>query len=302
MTATTHGAALVLPGDASESEWLTARRQGIGASEVAAVCGLSPYEGPLRVWLSKVAGLDVEDNPALKWGRRFEDDILEEYAEAHPDVVVTAKPGLFADPAAPWRLCTPDAFGDDNTGRVLVEVKTAMSYGDADAWGEPGTDEVPVQYLCQTTWACDILGLTRWVIPVLMLDQRQYREYGGEFDPEFAALLRARVEAFWHTNVLGGVEPTADGLQDTTDLLTARAVKDDRSVELPAEARDWLLGYRINHEALAEREQAKREWGNLLRQHLIEHDASVGLIDGEKVVTFRKGAKGAALRIKGVTW
>lgn len=293
---------LLLPGDAPLDEWLAARRNGIGASEVAAVCGLSPYEGPLRVWLSKVAGLDAEDNPAMKWGRRFEDDVLEEFIENHPDVKVQAKPGLFADGTDSWRLCTPDALGEDDDGQTLVEVKTGMSYGDSETWGEPGTDEVPVQYLCQVTWSCDILGLTRWVLPVLLLDQRDYREYRGDFDPEFAALLRGRVGPFWHGNVIGGVEPIADGLQNTTDLLVARAVREEKPVDLPPEAREWLLGYRINHEALAERETAKREWGNLLRQYLIEHDASAGYLGGEKVVTFRKGAKGAALRVKGVTW
>ena len=293
---------LVLPGDASMADWLAARRNGVGASEVAAVCGLSPYEGPLRVWLSKVAGLDIEDNAALKWGRRFEDDVLEEYVDNHPEVKVKPKPGLFAAAGAPWRLCTPDAVGQDDDGRLLCEVKTGMSYGDAETWGEPGTDEIPVQYLCQVTTACDILGLTRWVVPVLLLDQRDYREYRGEFAPELADHLRRRVDTFWHTNVVGCVEPTADGLPDTTDLLAARAVRDETRVDLPAEAREWLLGYRINHEALAEREQAKRQWGNLLRQYLIERDASVGYLGDEKVVTFRKGAKGAALRVKGVTW
>lgn len=295
-------ATLALPGDAPLADWLAARREGIGASEVAAVVGLSPYDGPLRVWLSKVAGLDVEDNPAMKWGRRLEDDVLEEFAEQHPDVKVTPKPGMFADADGPWRLCTPDAFGEDEDGQLLIEVKTGMSYGDADAWGEPGTDEIPVQYLCQVTWSCDILGLARWALPVLLLDQRDYREYRGQFDPELAALLRARVGAFWHGNVLAGVEPAADGLASTVDLLADRALREEKTVDLPADAAQWLIGYRVNHQAIAAQEEAKREWGNLLRQHLVQHDATVGLLGGEKVVTFKKGAKGAQLRVKGVTW
>lgn len=293
---------LILPGNAPEADWLAARRNGVGASEVGAVVGMSPYEGPLRVWLSKVAGLGVEDNPAMRWGRRFEDDVLEEYAENHPEVKVTPKPGLFAAAGAPWRLCTPDALGEDDDGRLLCEVKTGMSYGDAETWGEPGTDEIPVQYLCQVTWSCDILGIGRWVLPVLLLDQRDYREYTGEFDPDLAAMLRARVDPFWHTNVLGGVEPPADGLAGTAALLAERSRPEEVAVDLPPEARTWLLGYRINHEGLAEQEQAKAEYGNALRQYLVQHEASVGYLDGEKVVTYKRGAKSTALRVKGVTW
>src|SRR5690606_10442222 len=120
--------------------------------------------------------------------------------------------------------------------------------------------EIPPHYLCQVTWSCAILGIRRWVLPVLLLDQRDYREYRGELDDEFAGMLRARVDAFWHGNVLAGVEPVADGLPGTAGLLADRAVKDETTVDLPPEARDWLTGYRVNHEALAEREQAKAEW------------------------------------------
>ena len=34
-------------------EWLDARRNGIGGSDVAAVLGANPWRTPLEVWLSK---------------------------------------------------------------------------------------------------------------------------------------------------------------------------------------------------------------------------------------------------------
>lgn len=296
---------LVLPPGVSEADWLAARRQGVGASEVGAVVGVSPYEGPLRVWLRKVTGAETEDNPAMKWGRRLEDDVLEEFVENHPELRVDAKPGLFAAGDAPWRLVTPDALAYDPVAEpAVVEVKTGMSYGDAEQWGEPGTDEIPLQYLCQVTWACDILGYPRWHLAVLLLDRRDYREYTGEFSAELAAKLRQQVDAFWHTNVVGGVEPVADGLPDTTDILVSRATAGrDVPCDLPVEARMWLTSYRVNHEALDEREQAKREAGNLLRQYLVANDASVGYLDGERVVTFQPAKSGTpSLRVIGVSW
>lgn len=297
-------ATLVLPPGVSESDWLAARRNGVGASEVGAVVGVSPYEGPLRVWLRKVTGTETEANAAMKWGSRFEDDVLEEFGENHPEMVVSAKPGLFAAAGAPWRLVTPDAIGTDADGSCYVEVKTGMSYGDAETWGEPGTDEIPLQYLCQVTWACDILSLPRWWLAVLLLDRRDYREYRGEFDPDLAEALRRKVDAFWHTNVIGGVEPVADGLPDTTDILVSRATAGrDVPCDLPKEARMWLTSYRVNHQALDEREQAKREAGNLLRQYLVANEASVGYLDGERVVTFQPAKSGTpSLRVIGVSW
>lgn len=300
-------AKLVLPPDVPEAEWLAARRNGVGASEVGAVAGVSRYQGPLSVWLRKVTDFEIADNAAMRWGRRFEDDILDEYIDLHPEVNVTPKPGLFADSHAPWRLVTPDWLGEDDTGPFLGETKTGMSYGDADQWGTPGTDEIPLTYLCQVTQGCDILGLSRWTLIVLLLDTRDFREYHGDLDQVLAAQLRTRVDAFWHQHVLAGVEPPADGLADTVDLLSARysAADRDTEVDLPPDAALWVTSYRVNHEALDEYGQAKREAGNLLRQHLAAHQAAVGLINGEPVVTWRKpktGTSSPTLRVKGVSW
>ena len=35
----------------SREEWLAARNEGIGASEVASVLGLNPWETPYQLWL-----------------------------------------------------------------------------------------------------------------------------------------------------------------------------------------------------------------------------------------------------------
>jgi putative phage-type endonuclease len=280
----------VLGPDMTEQEWLAARRQGVGASEVAAVIGVSPYQGPLHVWLDKLGVLGDVDNDAMEWGRRLEGPVVRKFADEHPELNVTPAPGFFAAADDPWRRATPDGIAEGEHGPELVEAKTGMTYGDAEQWGEPGTDEVPLSYLCQVTWACDVMGLDRWHLPVLLLDRRDYREYRGEFDPEFAVILRTRVGAFWRDNVLGGVEPAADGLPDTTEVLNRRYQAADRdvSVDLPREALTWAEVYRINHEAIAERKRVKDEAGNLLRQKLADGEAAVGMVDGEEVVTWRR--------------
>lgn len=49
--------------DQGTKEWLDWRRQGIGASESAALLGVCPYKTPLMLWKEKVAG-EVEDTSA----------------------------------------------------------------------------------------------------------------------------------------------------------------------------------------------------------------------------------------------
>lgn len=296
---------LLLPGGVPRDMWLAERRNGIGASEVAAIIGVSPYQGPLHVWLDKLGQLPPIDNAAMKWGRRFEDDILEEFVEGHPELTVTASPGLYVVADEPWRRFSPDAIAEGVDGPEYVEIKTGMSYGDAEQWGEPGTDEIPLPYLCQVTWGCDVYGCDRWRLAVLLLDQRDYREYEGKFSPVLAAELRERAGQFWHRNVLGGVEPAADGLVDTTDILAARRVAPSIEFapagELPAEALLWRAGYKSNHRAIAEFEQAKTEYGNLLRQALLAARVEEGTVNGTPVVSWRRDKNGKpSLSVKGV--
>ena len=50
----------------SRDAWLAARRSGIGGSDIAAICGLSPYQTPYDVWLDKLG--QWETVARLDWG------------------------------------------------------------------------------------------------------------------------------------------------------------------------------------------------------------------------------------------
>lgn len=52
--------------------WLNARRGGIGSSDVAAIMGKCPFRTRYQVYLSKVEGLQQEDNFAMARGREWE--------------------------------------------------------------------------------------------------------------------------------------------------------------------------------------------------------------------------------------
>lgn len=67
----------------SRDAWLAARRSGIGGSDIAAICGLSPYQTPYDVWLDKLGqGEEVDPNsPGIYWGTVLEDVVAREYAQ-----------------------------------------------------------------------------------------------------------------------------------------------------------------------------------------------------------------------------
>lgn len=207
--AQTVAARQVLPHGADRTDaWYAARRHTITASEIAAVLGLSPYTSPFDLWHLKASGIDSQpDNRNTRRGRRYEQLILEDFTEEHPEFTVT-RGGLWVNRERSWQACTPDGLAheatilepyDDGTfgpppDSEPVAVVEAKSAATRDEWGEPGTDDIPVHYRCQTLWQLDTLGLTTAYVPVLF--GFDYREYVVTYDEADVALLRDAARAF----------------------------------------------------------------------------------------------------------
>ena len=60
-------------------------------------------------------------------------------------------------------------FAEDGTlnAKKLLECKTANLYSQGD-WGEPGTDAIPLPYLCQCLWYLGITNLPEIDVAVLL--------------------------------------------------------------------------------------------------------------------------------------
>lgn len=64
---------LVLRADAARGDWLSARRAGIGGSDVATLAGANRYSNPFAIWQSKVDDPgDDEQSEAQWWGQHTE--------------------------------------------------------------------------------------------------------------------------------------------------------------------------------------------------------------------------------------
>lgn len=174
---------------ATEAEWLEARKQGVTASEIAVVMGLSPYSSPYALWHQKLGLLPPqEDNPMMERGRLLEPYVVAKFAEMHPEFIVEGDGRqLYRHAAAPWQLATPDRrlYAPDPDDSLfwlfdgILETKTASSMDD---WGEPGTDEIPVHYRAQVLWQCDVMSCARWKVAVLDVPRWQVHVYAGEID------------------------------------------------------------------------------------------------------------------------
>ena len=65
---------LVSTRDLSREKWLCYRKNGIGGSDAAAVCGMNPYSSPLQVYYDKTSKeIPGGYKESMRQGRDLED-------------------------------------------------------------------------------------------------------------------------------------------------------------------------------------------------------------------------------------
>lgn len=225
--------AILIP-TASEAEWLQARRQGITASEIAVVMGLSPWSSPYALYWRKLGQLpEQDDSDAMALGRYLEDYVADRFAGLHPGFSLGAQArwSLYAADDRPWQMATPDRLvwerdnskfwpggGYQNLPDAVLECKTDASY---DGWGEDGTDQIPVHYRCQVLWQCDVMGVQTGYVACLFLHSRKLRVYELTIDAAAEAdlkIMRDTAQCFLD-DIRDGREPDVDWRPATTSAL-----------------------------------------------------------------------------------
>lgn len=249
---------------------LAERRSGIGGSEVAVIAGLSQWSSPIKVWESKVLNVDVEPTDAMDLGNWMEDPVAKLYAKRTGRPL--AKCGTLRHPTYPHAFATPDRLVLPSTmkhlrnvqpssAERLLEVKTS-TWRLAHLWGEEGTDEVPMDYLCQVTWQMSCAGVTRTDVAVLF-DGRELKIYTLDFDAEFAGMLHEMVEKWWTDYVDPKRPPPPDGSPEWSAYLKRNFARETEPQLVPVfddpehlpEYRDRLARIRFCAEALRDVER-----------------------------------------------
>lgn len=217
---------------ASRASWLRARKTGLGASDTAAVLGLSPWSTPLSVWIDKrrdeVTSLETE---AAEWGLAHEATIARRVNHRWRDRIGTVKPtpGLLRHDDYPWLLATPDRVLVKK-GKVtgLLEIKTA-GHRQRHAWD----NGVPVYYQIQVQQQLAVTGLDVAWLAVLHGGNHMPDPYRIDRDDAAIQQIVDYTGRWWKEHVEGDVPPdptwpadddlladaylSAPGLKETAD-------------------------------------------------------------------------------------
>jgi putative phage-type endonuclease len=169
--------------------WLNERRTGIGGSDAAAACGLSKWKTPLELYLDKRGELETNENEPMLWGHLLEPVIRQEYSN-RTGRTVSVPEGIIRHPTVQFALMTPDGIAD---GSRVLQVKTART---AEGWGEPGTGDIPQEYILQTQHEMFVTQLPVADVAVL-IGGSDFRLYVVEADADLQTMLIEQERQFW---------------------------------------------------------------------------------------------------------
>ena len=122
------------------AEWLEARKDGLGASDAAALLGLSPWKTNVQLWEEKcglVIPEDIGDKPYVRYGNDAEPLLRSFFALDHPEYRVSFTPyKIIKHQDLPFITCTPDGELEEiATGRLGI-FHGMKSYFCQDQYGQ----------------------------------------------------------------------------------------------------------------------------------------------------------------------
>ena len=203
----------------NREEWLAARQiQGIGASEAAAIVGLSPWMSKNELWYIKTGKKIVKDlsgNAAVEQGIRMEGAIRTVFAARHPEFQVEHHAyDILYQTERPWLFATLDgeiteSFADSSVKKYPLEIKTSTPRGKAD-WDKWSDGKIPDNYYIQilhqmlaTGW--DGAYLTAFLYGKEDITIREYEFWRKDCEADLNWLLKE--ETAFQESIVSGQKP-----------------------------------------------------------------------------------------------
>lgn len=288
--------------------WLEARRNGLGASEVASALGLpGAYATPWQIWADKTRRRlppDIGANPAVKLGNDLEPWLIEQSEQFTGRRAFRTPAQLYRNRGRQWMLASPDAYCRPASSAPpfppddfeLVEAKTG---GLVEPWGadEWSTELPPLRYEVQARCQLAVLGLRTRTWIVGLIAGFGLHAWPVEWDEEAEKDLMNMAWAWWSRHVIDGEEPAlAAGDNAVMDAVhTGRPGIVDLPTAAAAAVRDYREARAKMRRATDEKKRAAAEIKRGLAGHELGRNAA-----GQIVVSWRMNRHGTrTLRVNG---
>ncbi|MGF6790201.1 YqaJ viral recombinase family protein [Paraburkholderia sp. 35.1] len=193
----------------ARNDWLAERRKGIGGSDAAAAIGQSRYQTAYELWLDKTGQTtgEREDNETTRFGRAMEAIAADMFAH-RTGVRLRRRNQIIRHPKYQFMAASVDRLVEGRREGFEAKNVNADFFRFSGEWGEQGSDQVPVEYLCQCHHYLTVLNYDAWHLGAVVGGNRLVT-YTIERDPEFSELLIGQEMMFW-TFVETGEPPPFD--------------------------------------------------------------------------------------------
>jgi len=201
--------------------WEEERRNSIGASEIAAVMGLSRYATPLDVYKSK-HGVDRAFDPLLSFVGHESEPIIHKWVELHSGLDVRLERGFMARSVShPFVHASFDRVSNDPF--VTWQFKTASAYTEHQ-WDEG----IPTDIRVQVQGEMFVAGTHRAAV-VVWIGGREFRLYWEPRDDHFITTQMLPELAKFHDRVQSGNPPEPSTLAENAELYPSASVEVEAS-------------------------------------------------------------------------
>lgn len=218
----------------SREQWLQERMRGLGGSDAAAALGLSKWKTPYALYLEKRGeSAPIEETEPMLWGKLLEPVVIQRYSDVTQRAVRTFRNELHWSKRHKFMFVSPDALALHE--KRAIEAKTART---REGWGEPGTDQIPQEYVVQAQHLLIVEELPVCDVPVLFGGQ-EFAVYEVAADRELQDMVQDGEADFWRrvergeppdpinlddVNLRYGRRSIANAVQANTDVLNACAL------------------------------------------------------------------------------
>jgi putative phage-type endonuclease len=261
----------------NEAEWHAIRKQGIGGSDVAAICGVNPYKSPLQVYYEKVDPGKITPftgNRFTEWGTILEPIVAEKFAQ-ETGLVVRELKATLADKKYPFMRANIDRkIAGKNEG---LEIKTTS------AWNAGKISEgIPDVYAAQCHHYMMVTGWQRWHLAVL-IGGNDFKTFVIERDEEVIQYLKDIEINFWENHVLKK-EPPLPSAQDGSLLQDLYPDDPTNEIELDnPDDQELIKRFLTIQEQEKDLKKEKDEIANRLKKTLGDFEAHTALVGNSKV-------------------
>ena len=304
------------------------RAKSLGGSDIAAILGLSPYRTAVDVWLEKTGKkVNTADSLPLRFGSFAEEFVAKEYALqtqsvllnyphaiTHPDyeylgghidrfVIQTNLEDLPALTSSEQIASNAieivrskdklELIGNQKIDRLL-ECKTANPFRQQE-WGDTGTDQVPLPYLCQCLWYMAITQIAQIDLAVLF-GNSDFRIYQIHRDFQIEQTLLDKAVHFWEQHILLDIPPLAQCEADYQALF--RKEDSAKSIEAPQNIVDEIQKIGQIQERI---EKAEDELSHIKQQIMAAmQDAQILTYAGKTIATWKAPKASTRLDAKAI--